>query len=718
MLTQASSGAFETPQDAGKGAAGTVNLWLEAINLATKEEAGWRKDGAKAIQIYLDRSTYQDNADTVISPTAAGQVYNILYANTETIAPAIYNSVPIPDIRRRFSDPDPVAKTAALLLERAISYSVDQYDFDSVMRAAVKDDLLPGRAVTRVRYKPVVTEQRERVAVVKNEAGYFRASDLGVAEDEASVQTDEQGFYVEGDPYDAVTYEEVCCEHVQWTDFRRGPGKTWDEVAWVAFRHFLTRAELEKLNPEVGKTLSLDVSIKEQKPDDTGNNEAEPDVFKRAVVWEIWDKGTKKVSYVAPSYTDAPLKVEDDPLGLDGFFPIPRPLYAVVAPETLVPVPLYKLYEDQADELNEISIRLTRLTRACKAVGVYGVGGGDNTMQRLKDATDGDLVPVQEAMQFAAQGGIANFIWEKDINTVSSVIERLSFRQEQVKNNIFEIMGIADILRGASKASETATAQDIKAQWGSLRLQQMQADVQRYARDLFRLMAEVVANKFSRETLVQMTGVPLPLMAEKQMLMQAAAADPRLQAKAQEMGPAWEEVEPVLRSDAIRSFRIDIETDSTVQADVGRRQQNLTQFIAGVGQFVQSVGPAIQSGALPMEFAKTFLKAAAREFKLPREAQDSLENLQPVQPNAAQAEAEQAKLQAEQARTQADMQKTQVEAQIAQQKAQFEAASMQMDMQARQQEHQFKMTEMAAQHEYRMAELAAKAAQPSQPTIQ
>jgi hypothetical protein len=56
-------------------------------------------------------------------------------SNIETLLPAIYNSTPSPDVRRRFGDRDPIAKSVSDIVERAISYSVDAYDFDAMMQA-------------------------------------------------------------------------------------------------------------------------------------------------------------------------------------------------------------------------------------------------------------------------------------------------------------------------------------------------------------------------------------------------------------------------------------------------------------------------------------------------------------------------------------------------------------------------------------------------------
>lgn len=717
---QLSSGDLEKPTDAGKGPEGEVKLWLKALDLSDREEKDWRKSAKETIKIYRDGRSKNDSDDA-----NRKYKYNILYSNTETMAPALFNSDPVPDCRRRYGEKDPIAKIGSEVLERIISYSVDQYDFTATGDAAVKDLLLPGRAVTRVRYKPYTEQRMSRVSVIKGANGYTRADgsplmaeEPGGVEPQAlsapEIKSDEVGEYFEGDAYEAISWEEVYCEHVQWNDFRRGPGKMWDEVPWIAFRHFLTRDEVKKLNPQVGAVIQLNATVSTDTEQNNGT--PEPDIFKRAPVWEIWDKNTKEVIFIAPDWKNGPLKKEKDPLNLNGFFPIPKPLYGVETPETLIPIELFRLYQSQAEELDTVTRRLTALTKVMKWRGIYATTeDGTAYMDQLRNATDGDLVPSQSAFAFAREGGIGNYIWLMPLTELSQVIDKLSLRAEQIKNNIYEIMGISDILRGSTMASETATAQNIKAQWGSLRLSKMQTAVQKYFRDLFRIMAEIVAEKFSPETMQKMTGIELPL--SKQELMQKAMLSGQQPTPEMLQQPTWEDVIALLRNDALRSWRIDVETDSTIQADVQRTQKNVSEFIGGFAQFIQAIGPAVQQGALPQEAATGMMKSFAQAFKLPRQAMDALESIpEQKQPNDGAAQAEQMKMQAEQQRTQADLQKTQIDGQIAAQKGQMEMQRMQMDAQLAAQEHQFKMLEMQTKHQITMAELSAK--QTMQPTVQ
>lgn len=671
---QQAQGVLETREDAGKGAQGEVTLWKQQIDLATKEEDAWVKRASETIDIYRDASDRRKKR------------YNILYANTEVMSQAVYNSRALPDVRARYNEADQISKLTAVVLERSLEYATDdsEHDFDQVIKNAVKDVLLPGRCVDRIRYHPVIEKQNKRVALVPGPNGAMMRVDTGAYLDPGDEwKTDDKGdSYLEGESYEAITYEFCYAEHVQWADFRRGPGKTWDEVPWVAFRHYLTRDQVIELNEKIGETISLDSAVQQDGKYNSADNGTapSPNIFKRLCVWEVWDKEKRKVIWFAPSYETDLLRKDDDPLNLAQFFPIPRPIYAVEVPETLVPVEPYRLYKDQADELDTITRRLTALTRAAKWRGIYAMPQGGTTLTTLQAAQDGDLVPSQEAMSALATGsGLGDYIWMMPVKELAEVINLLTMRQEQIKMQIYEIMGIADILRGNSESRETATTSRVKAQWGSIRLQHLQQEVQRYVRDLFRLMAEVISEKYQPNTLQLITGLQIP-----------------------------PEVVQILHSDAMRCFKVDIETDSTIQSDLQRFQENATAFIAGTAQFFSAIGPAVEAGAIPAQSALDIFKGFARMFKLPKQAMDTIENLQapPKQPD----QGEQAKQQTEIMRAQADVQKTQIEGQNAQIQGAVDAQRAQQDGQLAQAAHGMKMTELVMTHEAKMKQLAAQAA--------
>lgn len=613
-MSESTAGTLETRADAGDGQPGIVRLWLDAISIADKEEQAWRKAAEEVLRIYRD-----DPESGQIIANGAKRRFNVLYANTETLATAVYNSPPIPDVRRRFREPDPVGKVAAQLLERNLSFAIDSTDFSARMDDAVKDTLLPGRGMVRVRYEPQMAQDG------------------------------------------TIGSEKVSCETVDWRRFRRGPGKTWSDLPWIAFEHFLTREEFVKLSPKVGPRIELDCSLLTNEP---GKGEPEPDQMKRGRVWEIWDREKREVVFIAPAWTHGPVYKGEDPLGLRDFFPMPRPIYALETPGDLTPVPPYRAYQGLAEDLEQISIRIGRLTRALRWRGAYLDAAIGDFLTKFEKSEDGALVPIDNPLALQ-NGGLDKAFWFQPIEVLAGVLVQLGEQREALKQQIYEITGISDIVRGASQASETATAQQIKAQWGSLRVQKLQREVQRFARDLLRMMGEIVAEKFQPATIMAVAGMKIPSkadIAQAQMAAQAAQAMGQ-QAPPPPNGPAAEDVIQFLRTQTLRDYMVDIETDSTIRADLTREQANITQFVQGFGQFIQSIGPAVQAGFVPQKEAATLLKSFARSFKLGRDAEDAIEQLGEVPPPPPTGQQDPAKV--EEIKAQAAQMKAQSDKQIA-----------------------------------------------------
>ena len=628
MTQDERGGIFETKEDAGEGNPGLVKFWLEQIRLADKEEEDWRKNANDIVKLYRTETRKKSS-------------FNILRSNINTLRPAIYNSQPVPDIRRRWNSSGELPKLASDALERTISQNFDDpgddgEDYDDAILGTVQDYLLVGRGVGRLRYEPVLSAGPEGEQVVD---------------------------------------EQVSFEYVEWASFRRGPAKVWKKVPWIAFHHTMTRDELVEKFGEKGNEVNLDVSVSQEKRDKDDNQP--PDVMKRGRVWEVWDKDTRKVLFIAPTYSKEPLNVVDDPLRLQGFYPIPRPLYSNVDTTSLVPVPDYESYREQAEELNRVTERINKLIQVLKWRGVYDSTLGE--IGRLEQSDDGELLASDNVLAVMQAGGLEGAIWMMPVERLIQIVRELYRSRSETIQVIYEITGISDILRGSTDPNETLGAQQIKAQFGTNKLQERQRAVQKYARNIIRMMAELVAEHFQPQSIIQ--------AADMQELVQVP------------------QVFQLLQSDQLRGWRIDIETDSTIQADMSRAQQNIGDYIQGMASFTQAFGPGVEAGVIPLDVAVDMLTAFSRVFKLGKGAEDALDRWSQ--------QAKQAGQQGQQG--QAEPQGPPPEQQAVAMKAQSEVQRTQLDAQTAQAEHQLKMQELqwrqqegAAKHELAMTELAAK----------
>lgn len=678
--------------------------WLEAITAAGDEEKTWREDHAEqALKAYRG------------DPSSNSTAFNIFHSNIETLVPALYNTTPIPDVRRRFNDDDPVAAQLSEMLERALSFCVDDYDFDDVMKRVVKDMAVVDRGIARVKYEPTMGTDASAPAL---EAGQ--------------------------DPAQVVEYEEAKAEYVMWRNFRRGPATTWDKVPWIAFRHGLSREEVQKLVQKSGfkdavkakvlGDITYNVSAEDSGEKGKESSRELPTFGKRTNAWEIWDKDTRKVIWISEDYRDYPLAVMDDPLELRGFYPTPRPAMIIETTDSLTPVTSYSIYAELIGELNDISSRIKALVGQLRVRGAYA--GMIDQIPQIAQADDGEMIPLADSEIFATTGGgLEKAIVWWPIDMIVTVLKELVVQRDIVKSVIYEVTGLADIIRGSTDPNETATAQQIKQQWGSIRVQSHQKEVERYAADLFRLKAEIFCKHFDIQTLLMITGLQYPSRADQERARQLMQQGEEMMAQAQQMQaamqsgqippeqaqamqaqmqqmqqmapqieaakkqideilgkPALEDIQELMQNDRVLKYRVDVESDSTVRADLTKNQEQLKGFLEGTASYGQSIGPLVQQGAMDGAVAVEIFAAFARNFRLGKQAEDALDKwadtirkngMQGKEDPVAQADANLKMAQAEKAKAEAGKVQTETQLMPAQFKATVAKDRAAIDMQAR-----------------------------------
>jgi hypothetical protein len=413
------------------------------------------------------------------------------------------------------------------------------------------------------------------------------------------------------------------------------------------------------------------------------------------------------------------LDQENPWLDLRGFFPCPKPCYGTLVPGSLVPVPEVVQYKDQIEEINEYTARIAALSQSLRLRGFYPAGAGDISEAieaAMKSMDDRQiLVPLSS---FAAMGGSSlreSIVW-LPVDQVIQTINALVDLRRTVIEDVYQITGISDIVRGSTKASETLGAQQLKSQWGSIRIRERQQEIIRFARDVVRIMAEILAEEIPQDTLMQMSQVQLPTEEQQQqaaMFLQQAQQYPQMAQLAQQMGmppppppdpqqlkmaqkalktPSIEAVVQFLRDDRARGFIIEIETDSTIQPDEDAEKQRRIEFVTAIGGMFQQSAPIIMQEPMLAPFAVELLKFAAGAFRAGRPLEATIDQLgevlegvaeqamQPQQQEQAQPDpTEELRLQREQAKTEGTLAKIQMDLQSS-------AAKHGMDMQRMQTE--------------------------------
>ena len=196
--------------------------------------------------------------------------------------------------------------------------------------------------------------------------------------------------------------------------------------------------------------------------------------------------------------------MKDDPLGLEQFFPVPRPLLANATNTTLIPVPFYIQYQDQAIQIDELTQRISMLVKACKVAGLYNAA--DKNIQRLLDeSVENELIPVDNWAAFAEKGGVSGAMSLLPLKEIIGVINELTAVKEKVLAEADRITGITDVMRGTGDARETMGGQRLKSNSAGTRLTHLQNEVARFCRDTIRLMAEVMSIHFSPQSLIEVS---------------------------------------------------------------------------------------------------------------------------------------------------------------------------------------------------------------------
>lgn len=692
-----------------------VLFWINELSAAEKREKDFRKDGLRVEKIY-------EGAKPDDVP------FNIFYSNVETLLPALYSAIPVPVVERRFKDADPIGLAASEAGERGLKFlldtNVEGYEtFDRAMNSAVLDALVPGRGVTCVKYDAQLGE----------------IPGLSIDEDDPE-EKPEPVQYKKG--------ELVCLDTRSWNRVLFGYAKKWSKVPWIAYEEDIDKEEATRLfGKEIADKLTFAKSEKENSKDKEGEGDKEDRGERETCrIYQIWDRegngkpdSEKKIRYVSATYPDDFLLVQDDPLEITGFFSCPMPLQFLAKSNKLKPISPYLLYENQAKELNELTRRISRITKAIKAKGVYDAELGED-IKNIVEADDNDLVPADKSSSLAAENGIQNAIWMWPVDKLITVLRELLNARESCKQVIYEITGIADIMRGQTQASETLGAQQIKQSWGTLRLKRQQKEVMRYSRDLLRMMLEVAANKFSEETWAKMTGLPYlttQQYAQAQAVLKAAQMqaqvpgpngqpNPQAQQQLQQaqqalQQPQWSQVLALLKDDLTRAYRIDIETNSTIEVEATEDQKNITDIMNAIGQAMNSLGPLVAKGILPFEAAKAMLLTIVRRMRFGKDIEEQINQMQaPPQadPNAQAQQESQQKAQLEQQRMQMQDQQAQrqeqrlaaADAAKAQREQAAEANKMAMEQAQLASEERRALADIEAKKQARLAELQAERA--------
>ena len=540
-------GKIVSASDFDSSPVGLAQRWGTEIEAAGQELTKFHDESRRIVQRYLDkRDAYGKDESKV----------NLFWSTMKVLLSMLYARPPKADVSRTFQDyDDDVARVAGTMLQRILNRGFDDNTstWDANVRQGIEDWLVVGLGQIWLRYE-VETEPYIIEAVLDPLTG----QELVPAQEA-----------------ERIVEEDACCDYIYWEDFYWSPARTWAEVRWVARRVYMTKDQLvERFGEEIATVVPLGNPKSRANVND---QTVKHDPWSKAEVFEIWCKEERKVYWYAKG-ADVILDVKDDPLQLDGFFPCPKPVAANVTSSNFLPRADYIFAQDQFNELDEINTRITWLTRAAKVVGVYDKSA-EGIQRVFQQGAENQLIPVDNWALFAERGGIKGQVDWIPIDQVTNAIERLrQYRQDKVMQ-IYEVLGISDVMRGSSKASETATAQQIKAQFGSTRVQLMQFYIADWISQALRIKAEIICKHWQPETIIRRSNIERT--PDAQLALQAIE---------------------LLKNEEMAEYRINIEADSMAAMDWAAERDSAVQFMQGLGAFISQTAPMAQQvpGAAPV----------------------------------------------------------------------------------------------------------------------
>ena len=678
--------------------------WLEMLAMSEKAFEDWQSRADNIDKQYA-------NLERLANVTRERE-FQLFWANVQVLGPSTYAQAPVPVVTPKFKDRRPLNRISSELLERCAIVTLDNNDINGKM-LQIRDDMnVVGRGVPWVR-----------------------------------METDEKGK------------KKACVDYLNRRDFRHDPARTWHEVDWVARCGWLTEDEFEDRFPDVDASDAAFVKRKEDGDTDDG--------VVKCPVWEIWSKSENLVVWVTEGIEDV-LDSTEPLLTLEDFFPCPKPAYSTTQRGSLIPVPDFAFYKDQLEEINELTGRIGALTESLKLRGFYPAGAGelgDAIEAAVKTNTNNQvLVPISNWAMMGTGNPKDIVIWWP-IEQVAAVITQLIELRKQLIDDVYQITGLSDIMRGSTKATETLGAQELKSQYGSVRIRDRQNELVRIARDIVRIICEIMAENFDAKSLLEMSQLEIPydkdiaaqvkpLAMQLQQInqqVQQAGQDPEIQQMAQQnpekaqevMQAAQQQVQQIqgqiqklqetvtieqivkfLRDNRTRSFALDIETDSTIAPDENAQKQRATEYMTAMSSFLSQAVPAVQAVPQMAPLMSDMIKFVNSQFRVGREMEATVEEFadqmkQAASQPKANPEADAAAKQAEMLQKKIDAELKALEAktaaEMATKKAEADAKATfaTKEMEAKAQEHTFKMQTLKMERDAKAAEAANRQAQHS-----
>lgn len=546
--------------------------WLWWNNQIERDEKrlrdNWWNYADKIVKKYKDKRDGQQEEKRV----------NLFWTNVGILKAALYAKPPKPMVSRTWLDfNDNVARVSAEMLQRCLGFDLmkNVSPMSEAIKLAVEDRLIPGLGMIWHRYVPTVETQTIE----------------GISLDDGTV------LFPNTD-YEVITDETIQTEYVPWRDFIYPSARVASEVWYIGRKLYKSKGEIEA---RFGKKIAAKLKDQVDKRKDDRVILPVNFTLDKVEFYELWCKKNRKVYWWSRFVPNEMLEVQDDPLGLDDFYPCPMPLMATHTTDDYLPRPDYYMVKDQYDTLNSLTSRIYLLEKAIKVIGVYNKKNAE-LKRLLTDAAENDMIPVDNWAMLAEGGGLKGQVDWFPIEQVVLTLEKLSVQKKEKIEEIYMLTGISDIMRGDTNARETLGAQQIKAQFGSVRLQYLQDEVANFVKQALIIKAEIICRHFQPESIIELSS--MEQTPDAQYIPQAIE---------------------LLKNSEITHYRIDINEESLALPDYNQERDMRVTFLTTVGQFISQTAAMAQAVPGTMPYFIQMIRWVAAGFKGSSEIQGVLD---------------------------------------------------------------------------------------------
>lgn len=601
-MSEATTVQVESLDEFARDPKGTQARWVAEVKLAQKEFERYHERCAKIERRYRAESEIEGQE------LGRGRL-QLIWSTVQTQIPAVYQFPPEVEVSRRFKTKDRISRTAALMLERYLSVDADRDHIGDETLLVLLDRLLCDMGQMWVDYEPVIGKVMQPVAVMQGPRGEWVTAGgqpYSGRPPQAAPSADGQtpGPMMGEQAFDAVVDCRAPAVHINLEDFLHSPARKWREVRWVGRRRFYTRDECAEKFKDGMKSMGwkpADIPLTQKAKLSEDDEQKTGDLFKRAEVWELWDDENVYFVVVAMS---VPLEIRKRPVRLQSTrWPCPRPYYGTMTNRSLVPVPSFVQWQELADEVDDLTGRIEALTRAIKIIGARPAEM-EELDKLFNDTVDNEFIAVANWAQFRDLGGLEAMLATAPMERMMAVLAQLQEQRRERIDYIYQINGIGDILRGQGDPRATATQEKIKADYGSLRLKQMQQDLGAFIARVLEIKAEIICEKAPPEVLADVSAIGE--VEQDRNVVQAAIQ--------------------MLKNQRVRDLRIDVDEESMVALKDEDDRRSALEFVGQMQPMIAATAQAMNESPALLDVSAEAMLFAARRFRAGRDFEGALES--------------------------------------------------------------------------------------------